>query len=641
MGILRFGRTVEGQIGEDAVDRRGGWGWHLLEFVPLVLLVAAARVLPVMPVALQGVSGFKGPNNPGLFGVGFPLGQTVLSELCLVLVIILSWFRLSRKAFYALALLAFAVPYGIVYHFFVGPGLRHIQEGFLSIPALLRPQHLVPLIAMNLRFALLVLCPLMSALYFVRLGFSWTKYLLGWALCLMGLYVVLYHSVPFEFSTRLLWAIIVNLACTVVPVLLPAQRKSLERLTGVSLFSGPALPPAEITWTSRLADRCTLLLVTGLLIYFSVINGSEYRALSIFVKGPLPELIVPGAVNANDYLKGVFTRLGDPTTQKSWATQLIEKLPPSTRPFIEETGPMPAEQLQRLFAMADKKAVSQYLDSMALAMSDLEQAAAADYFRYNEREQTTAPVFLDWKTLRGELSAVAARARMHLLDGSTSEALSDTELILRFSYVVDTDSGAPLVHHLVAAACRKIGLSTARNCLLQFRGKAPEMEQLREMLARNASRVRVAFPAEMQRNEPAFWPIVPYAEVWIANIPYAYWSFYQKWEEYDALVLATAVECYRNDNGKLPTSLDQLVPRYIARLPKDPLYAQPYLYEIAGDTYTVKSSHDPVSDLKKQAIEPPQWAQIYRTELPLSQEEAKEAVAMVEKVRLANETARR
>lgn len=640
--MLRFRRTVEGQIGEDAVDRRGGWGWHLLELVPLVLLVAAARVLPVMPAALQGVSGFKGADHPGLFGVGFPVGQAVLSELCLVLVIILSWFRLSRKAFYALALLAFAVPYGIVYHFFVGPELRHIQEGFLSIPALLRPQHLVPLIAMNLRFALLILCPLMSALYFVRLGFSWTKYLLGWALCLVGLYVVLFHSVPFEFNTRLLWAVIVNLACTVVPVLLPAQRKSLERLTGFSLSSGPALPPPEITWTSRLADRCTLLLVTGLLIYFSVINGPEYRALRIFVNGPVLELIVPGAVNANDYLKDVFTRLVPPSpAQKNWTTQLIDKLPPSTRPFIEETGPMPAELLQQLFAMADKKAVSQYLDSMGSAMSDLEQAAAADYFRYNEREQTTAPVFLDWKALRNQVSAVATRARMHLLDRNTSEALSDTELILRFSYVVDTDSGAPLVHHLVAAAIRKIGLSTARNCLLQFRGKAPEMEQLREMLARNASRVRVAFPAEMQRNEPAFWPIVPYAEVWITNVPYAYWNFYQKWEEYDALLLATAVECYRNDNGKLPASLDQLVPRYIARLPKDPLHAQPYLYEIAGDTYSVKSSHDPVSDLKKQAIEPPQWAQIRRTELPLSQEEAKEAAAKVEKVRLANGTAGR
>jgi hypothetical protein len=54
--------------------------------------------------------------------------------------------------------------------------------------------------------------------------------------------------------------------------------------------------------------------------------------------------------------------------------------------------------------------------------------------------------------------------------------------------------------------------------------------------------------------------------------------------------LACALERYRLANGKLPESLDALVPQFIAKLPHDTLTGGPLKYERLSDTEFVLSS---------------------------------------------------
>jgi len=54
--------------------------------------------------------------------------------------------------------------------------------------------------------------------------------------------------------------------------------------------------------------------------------------------------------------------------------------------------------------------------------------------------------------------------------------------------------------------------------------------------------------------------------------------------------LAIALALYHNDHGKYPGNLAELVPKYIARLPKDPFSEEDFRYELHGIGYRLSSS---------------------------------------------------
>lgn len=66
-------------------------------------------------------------------------------------------------------------------------------------------------------------------------------------------------------------------------------------------------------------------------------------------------------------------------------------------------------------------------------------------------------------------------------------------------------------------------------------------------------------------------------------------------------VAALAVERFKLDNGRLPAALTDLVPRYLAAAPIDPLTERPLLFRLSGDSYTIysvgRNSQDDGGDL--------------------------------------------
>ena len=55
----------------------------------------------------------------------------------------------------------------------------------------------------------------------------------------------------------------------------------------------------------------------------------------------------------------------------------------------------------------------------------------------------------------------------------------------------------------------------------------------------------------------------------------------------DEIILACAIERFRNDHKKLPDALDQLVPKYIAAVPNDVFTGKPLRYKIKSDSHYI------------------------------------------------------
>jgi hypothetical protein len=55
------------------------------------------------------------------------------------------------------------------------------------------------------------------------------------------------------------------------------------------------------------------------------------------------------------------------------------------------------------------------------------------------------------------------------------------------------------------------------------------------------------------------------------------------------LAIELALLCYESEQGRAPTDLEQLVPKYIQRVPSDPFTGRPLIYRPQGTNWLVYS----------------------------------------------------
>ena len=150
--------------------------------------------------------------------------------------------------------------------------------------------------------------------------------------------------------------------------------------------------------------------------------------------------------------------------------------------------------------------------------------------------------------------------------------------------LLNTDPTGTLVPHMIGVALRANAISAAGDYFLFYRQDQTALDQLRQMLERNASVVRIAFPSGILRHsEPGFRPVVPYFEIMMPGFIRAGETFYWRWVQFDQLLLGIALESYRRDQGCYPDQLEELVPKYMSRLPLDPIEGKLYPYENLGE----------------------------------------------------------
>ncbi|MBA2669788.1 MAG: hypothetical protein H0U67_05395 [Gemmatimonadetes bacterium] len=151
------------------------------------------------------------------------------------------------------------------------------------------------------------------------------------------------------------------------------------------------------------------------------------------------------------------------------------------------------------------------------------------------------------------------------------------------------NGGTTLVTQMIGAALRGTALQGLDEYFLTCRDNPEALRGLADLLAelRSAGQHSLDVLA-LRRGEPAFADqIVPNMELMVPSLERAIYNSQAKWADYDLLRLATAVELYRHDVGHYPVSLEELSPRYIRRLPVDPMAGLPYDYaNVDSDGYS-------------------------------------------------------
>jgi hypothetical protein len=198
----------------------------------------------------------------------------------------------------------------------------------------------------------------------------------------------------------------------------------------------------------------------------------------------------------------------------------------------------------------------------------------------------------------GNLKRIAqllnAEGRLAVMEHRPAEAARAHLDNIRFGNEISR--GGFLIHRLVGIACEAIGFSGLVKVVPQL-----DSEQLR------------SFPAELEQvdKHAVTWSEVMQGERlfmrhelqksfnplrWLVG----WWQNRQLIKKAEAkhdlmvarrglLTTELALRCYQAEQGRGPERLDQLVPKYLQRVPTDPFSAQPLVYRAQGTNWLLYS----------------------------------------------------
>ncbi|MSU60116.1 MAG: hypothetical protein EXS35_18425 [Pedosphaera sp.] len=186
-----------------------------------------------------------------------------------------------------------------------------------------------------------------------------------------------------------------------------------------------------------------------------------------------------------------------------------------------------------------------------------------------------------------------ATGRLAELDGRTNDAAGIYVQGIHFGTAIN--HGGFLIHALVSYACEAIPSASLLRLVPTL-----DCENARKLIAelehidRNAATWNDIWTSEkmFMRHElrkdlkPARW-----IEIW-KSLP----SLKKARSKHDAItarrrliLTELALRCYQSENGQPPRQLDQLVPKYLERVPQDPFTTQPLVYRPDGAKWLLYS----------------------------------------------------
>lgn len=570
-----------------------------LALLGLLLLAAFyvflwSRILPIP---------FQPPNlsDPN-WGINVVDSQAAGALLALFTLLLLT--RLCRRPlpFYLCVLAFFALALAGRYFFSIRPVLQHIMFYDDSAPHMvtqmmmnqheIRPWMVISALLMPWGVLLQLLVPLLTVLYAIRRGFAWWKATAGWLLGWLFAYGALFLTPPPASRTAALM-IVTSLVLVVLLLRFPRQRFALERLTGLALSGAASAPePTGAGALTHLLGHAILVLLALGLAVFSVIGTAENRMARQSTTGVAVPHLSPALVNAYEIMKPWFDKDQGKPLNPHFSDEYN---------FLETMDVVPRSTLVEVKALIDPARLESEINSLQPALDLYVKAAAeADYCIFQEPGRFTS---VNWANLRDVARAVRIRAFLRIMQDRPAEALADIVTNLRMAWLLNGDPIGNTVENLIAAAVRRLALASAQNYFNYYRQNPAALEQLRALLERDGRLVRFDYPSHViSRNDPGAWTVSPYFQISVlgANLPAiitAGSNFYQRWADYDVLQLATALEAFRRDQGRYPDRLEQLAPKYLARLPREPILGQPYLYANLGADFRLSY---PVEGLPSQ-----------------------------------------
>ena len=472
--------------------------------------------------------------------------------------------------------------FGIWFYLFVIkktiPVYREIRGE--AIPGLLPNRILVPTMALLFRTFLLYLVPFLGGLFAVRRGFRWWKFFAGALASYMILMGLCYLDIlPFKklFSLQTLSLLILYTAM----LLLPLQRRALEKLCGFSLKPAPEEKKLSVrkAFIAILGYSAIVLII--LVLFFFAIHEYYYHNTVKSIQGPGPEPLHRSAALKNAYpvFEEMFTFKGSPDI----SSRMDEIIPGYEQIIDPDFSGNPAD----IWEGVDIKAFNWEIQRLNPYMEVLEKAENADYCVYYNEEKRVAPYF---RNFRDAAAALSLRSLYSMKMNRPHDAVNDIETILHTAWLLNSDGG--VVTHMIGANLRKIGLNTALQYYLKFRDDPERLSLLKKMLTENEHKIRLNFDVQnIIRNEPGMKRFVPMYEIITPGISKAYVKYYVPWVWYDQLILAMALDEYNNEYGAYPESLRDLAPEYLDEIPQDPYNGEFYDYEIREGDISIQCAY--------------------------------------------------
>jgi hypothetical protein len=189
---------------------------------------------------------------------------------------------------------------------------------------------------------------------------------------------------------------------------------------------------------------------------------------------------------------------------------------------------------------------------------------------------------------------MAGEARLAVMEGRTKDAARIYVETMRFGS--ELSRGGSLIHHLVSIGCEAIGAAPLAKLLpaLTCEEEHPLILAL-EQIDREQVRWDEVWRLEkiFMRHEIGKTPYpIRLIEEWLQARSYKK-NEEQKHNRNDARVrlLATelALRCFQFDHGRAPSRLEELVPKYLQRVPQDPFSGQPLVYSGQGTHWLLYS----------------------------------------------------
>ncbi len=193
--------------------------------------------------------------------------------------------------------------------------------------------------------------------------------------------------------------------------------------------------------------------------------------------------------------------------------------------------------------------------------------------------------------IRGERTAFLDFVQRLYSDDGSGDGRITAEGVASFNALVYPDGSVPeggLERALMPIAA---GTALGRRELVAFYDDVTRrgLEELRTPLWRRTPELSAAQYLEASTrglyNKARYWP----AHMLVPAFSHLSRSVYQIQARRDAAIIAIALELYRREHGKLPTTLGELTPRYLPRVPADPFDGQPLRYRLIGSRAVVYS----------------------------------------------------
>lgn len=488
--------------------------------------------------------------------------------------------RLSRFARLAVPAAIVAIVAGALH--WTLPNLAEFDPaapGFEPDPWFEVPLALVPLRSLS-RFAL----PFAGGIFLAGRCLCPLRFLAGFCSVALALDAALTSRSPFASPAPALGAVLLA-AVALLAVVLPGRRRALRGWLG--------LDESDRSGEFPFAFRALAIAALGCLgwgVALGVLAGEFERRMSepkTWKPSPWRNpALVDAATGGSPYFRDRPVAF-DPERCS---------VPPGAVPNCFAGYGPPAfhdpEIADAALAKTSPEKLAEYFACHAPLIEGFEAMRGADYCapNYSSLDETPSPL---WGNIRIAARVVAFRAVVRAAEGRPAEAARDVETVLAVGAILRREG--PLVDFMIGSALVGIGNAAAYDCGLRWRDSPEDLTRLAGVMERFRPEVRRSIDARrLAGAEPMLGsPVLLVPDVLSAIAQPGYGrardQVHLKWREFEFVLAMLKLELLRNERGSYPAALEELVPAFFDRIPRDPADGAPWIYRDLGHEFELTS----------------------------------------------------